>query len=326
LKALFIGGTGLISTEVSMLALSSGVELYLLNRGTDMSLADRGAKYLQADARDRNQILRAIEGMRFDCVVDWICFTPGQAKQDFEVFSGRTKQFIFISSASAYQKPLAFYRITESTPLRNPYWQYSRDKIACEDYFTDRYCEDGFPVTIVRPSQTYAGGKIPVPISKAKTNWTYIQRILDGLPMVVHGDGRSLWTTTHSADFAVGFLGLMGNRQAIGHPFHITSDEALTWDSILCTIGDAVGKAPNIVHIASDRIVEVYPELCGPLLGDKAESVVFDNTKIKAYVPEYNCVIPLREGMARALALFERSPALRVVDPDYAPYIDRLIR
>ena len=295
MKVLFIGGTGFISTSVSRLALAKGLDLYLLNRGLrkpDLS----GAQSLTADIHQPEQVRAALRDLTFDVVVDWIAYTPEDIERDLAIFRGRTRQFVFISSASAYQKPPGHHVIRESTPLHNPYWDYSRNKIACEERLTRAYREEGFPVTIVRPSLTYGDANFPIALG----GWgcyTLADRLKKGRPIIVHGDGSSLWVVTHAEDFAKGFLGLVGNAQARGEAFHITSDEVLTWNQIYETIADALGVKANIVHMASDFIARVSPSLTGPLLGDKTWSAIFDNSKIKAFVPGFQAVIPFREGI-----------------------------
>ena len=327
MRVLFVGGTGFISTAVSRLAVERGMELYLLNRGRREAerglAAPPGSRSLVADIHDPAGMQRALDGMDFDVVVDWIAYTPDDIERDLRVFGGRTKQFVFISSASAYQKPPAHYLITESTPLANPHWQYSRDKIACEERLLRAYREEGFPVTIVRPSLTY-DPNFPIAIG----GWgcyTLADRMLRGQPIIVHGDGSSLWVVTHAEDFGRAFLGLLGNERAVGHAFHITSDEVLTWDQIYRTIADALGVEAKIVHISSDFIARVAPELAGGLLGDKTWSVVFDNSKIKAWVPGWQAVIPFREGIRRTLAWFGADEKRRRIDAEVNAQMDRIL-
>jgi len=302
MKVLFIGGTGTISTAVSQLAIEKGIELYHLNRG-QRATPVAGVKTLIGDIHQPESLQKALEGQQFDVVVDWIAFKPEDIKRDLNLFRGKVKQFIFISSASAYQKPVNNPIITESTPLYNPFWEYSRNKIACEDMLMAAYREDDFPMTIVRPSHTY-DFNLPLSIGSGAT-YTIPDRIKKGLPVVVHGDGTSLWVVTHSEDFARGFVGLLGNLRTIGHAIHITTDEVVTWNQIYETLGDALGVKPNIVHIASDFIAKVAPSVGPGLIGDKAHSVIFDNSKIKAFVPEFKAVIPFREGVRRTLAWLE---------------------
>jgi nucleoside-diphosphate-sugar epimerase len=267
---------------------------------------------LAADIRQPEAVRAALAGLQFDVVVDWIAYKPEDIERDLALFRGQIKQFIFISSASAYQKPPATPIITESTPLYNPYWEYSRNKIACEERLNQAYREEGFPITIVRPSLTY-DPNFPIALG----GWgcyTLADRLKRGQPIIVHGDGSSLWVVTHAEDFARGFLGLIGNWPALGHAFHITSDEVLTWDQIYRTIAGALGVEPNIVHIASDFIARVAPQKAGSLLGDKSWSAIFDNSKIKAFVPGFQATIPFREGVRRTLAWFDADEQRRRVD------------
>ena len=322
LKVLFIGGTGFISTEASRQTVAKGYDLYLLNRGL-RSVDIPGCKKLVADIHKPEEFRKALGNLEFDVVVDWNAYTTADIERDLAFFNGKVKQFIFISSASVYQKPPTQYLTTESTPLYNPYWLYSRNKIACEDLLMKAYQVDGFPVTIVRPSLTY-DMNFPIAIG----GWgcyTLADRMKKGQPVIVHGDGSSLWVVTHSEDFGRGFLGLIGNMQAIGHAFHITSDEVLTWDQIYLTIADALGVEANIVHIASDFIAKVNPDLGDSLLGDKTWSAVFDNSKIKTFVPGFQAVIPFREGIRRTLAWFDADIKHRRIDDTVNREMDQIL-
>jgi nucleoside-diphosphate-sugar epimerase len=325
MKALFIGGTGLISSAVSRLAVERGIDLTLLNRGQRGEFFPRGARQVVADHRDAKAVREALRGQAFDVVADWIAYTPEQAAQDIELFSGRAGQFFFISSASAYQKPAAHWLITESTPLFNPYWQYSRDKIACEDLLMREYREKGFPVTIIRPSLTYGATQIPAAVGSWNHPWTLVDRMRRGRGIVVPGDGTSLWTMTHNSDLARGFVGLMGNVHAAGHAFHITSDEVLTWNQIYGLIGVAAGAEPELVHLASDFIAAFNPEDLGNLTGDKAQCGVFDNTKIKTFVPGYTATVPFAEGIRESVRWFERHPERCTIDDAFNALCDRMI-
>ena len=322
MKVLFIGGTGNISTAVSRLAVLCGIDLHLLNRGRRISEIP-GAKSIVADITRKGDVHSALKGHEWDVVVDWIAYNERDVQRDYELFKGRTKQYIFISSASAYQKPLAFSIVTESTPLANPFWQYSRDKIACETKLNFYYRDDGFPVTIVRPSLTY-DTVIPVPLG-GWTEYTIIDRIKKGKRIIVHGDGTSLWTVTHSEDFAKGFVGLLAHQQAIGQAFHITSDEILTWDQIHQAVAEAVGCEANIVHIPSDVLGRFDKDLCGSLVGDKSTSVIFDNTKIKRFVPGFTATIPFKQGIKRTIDWFEADPVRQVVKKETNDFIDRML-
>ncbi|MDR1117184.1 MAG: SDR family oxidoreductase [Oscillospiraceae bacterium] len=325
MKVLFIGGTGLISSAVSELALKTGIELYVLNRGTSRSLESRGAHSIICDISDEYAAEKALGDAEFDVVVNWIVYTPQEIERDFRLFFGRTKQYIFISSASVYSKPVTNYPITESSPIGNPYWDYAQRKAECEHLLMNLYELRGFPVTIVRPSHTYGAGKLIAPLTGFKNSWTYLERILSGKPVVVHGDGRSLWTVTHNTDFAKGFAGLLGNFSAIGHAFHLTSDEALSWDVIVETVYKILGVEPNIVHIASDFISSRCPEYYGPLHGDKAESMVFDNSKIKRFVPSFVCETPYHLGIRQVIDRLMSDAEGQTVDGEYNEKIDRLI-
>jgi nucleoside-diphosphate-sugar epimerase len=323
MKVLFIGGTGFISTSVSRLAVSKGFDLYLLNRGQRQSSVP-GCHSLKADIQKLDEVRAALGDLRFDVVVDWLAYTPEHIERDLALFKGKVKQYIFISSASAYQKPASHYLITESTPLYNPFWQYSRDKIACEERLMRAYREEGFPVTIVRPSLTY-DPQFPIAIG----GWgcyTLADRLKKGRPIIVHGDGSSLWVVTHAEDFGRGFVGLIGNGQALGHAFHITSDEVLSWNQIYHTIAEALGVEAKVVHIASEFIARVAPVYVGSLLGDKTWSVVFDNTKIKTFVPGFQAVIPFREGIRRTLAWFDADERRKRVDESVNNEMDGILK
>jgi nucleoside-diphosphate-sugar epimerase len=323
-KVLFIGGTGLISTAVSALAVASGIELVLLNRGQRQPLIPTGARLIQADIRDSGTD-RVLAGEHFDVVVDWVAFTPEHARSDVERFSGKTDQFIFISSASVYQKPPSQHVVTESTPLSNPYWQYSRDKIACEELLIDAYRRTGFPTTIVRPSFTYGDTMIPAGLNSWSRPWSLVDRMRRGASIVVHGDGSSLWTMTHNSDFAKGFIGLLGNPLALGQAFHITSDEVLTWDQIYQIIGRAAGVEPKLVHIASDFIAACSPAQAGGLLGDKTPSLIFDNQKIKRLVPGFQATVSFAEGMRRSVRWFDAHPEIKTVDQAWNQEMDDIL-
>jgi len=321
MKVLFIGGTGNISTAVSRLAIEQRVDLYLLNRGTGSPLP--GASHIQADINDPKQIESALKRHQWDVVVNWIAFTQSEVERDIVLFRNCAKQYIFISSASAYQKPPTSYIITEETPLENPFWQYSRDKIACEKRLMQEFSENGFPATIVRPSHTY-DTVIPVVYGGWK-EYTIIERLKTGRKIIIHGDGTSLWTLTHSDDFAVGFVGLLGRDQAIGEAYHITSDEVLTWNQIYQSVANAAGCEMNPVRIASDFIIKQAPDDLGKLWGDKSECAVFDNTKIKNLVPEFDAKIPFREGIKRTLNWFEANPDRQLVMESTHQLMDTII-
>jgi nucleoside-diphosphate-sugar epimerase len=327
MNALFIGGTGLISSACAERALALGWNLTLLNRGLSGKYpVPEGAEWISANVRgDPHALGSSLAGRKFDVVVDWIAFTPEDVERDIGLFAGRTGQFVFISSASAYQKPPADYRITEETPLENPFWEYSRNKIACEERLLREFRERKFPVTVVRPSLTYGPSQIPLIVNSWEHPYTVIDRIKRGRQVIVPGDGTSLWVLTWNADFAVGFCGLMGVKRAVGEAFHITSDEVLTWNQIYLEAGRAVGVEPDIVHVPSDLIVACDPEATGSLLGDKSHSAVFDNAKIKSFVPSFAPVVPWREGVRRAIAWHEADPRRCTVDEAAARKWDKIL-
>jgi len=325
MKVLFIGGTGLISTACTQLAADRGIELYLFNRGQRPATLPAGVKVIPGDIRKPDEAARALAGHTFDSVTNWIAFTPEHIETDLRLFAGKTGQYIFISSASAYQKPVTDFRITESTPLCNPWWEYSRNKIACEERLMAEYRKNGFPMTIVRPSHTYGDPMFPFAVGPWGKPWSLVDRIRRGLPVVVHGDGTSLWVSTHNTDFAKAFTGLLGHQQSIGHAFHITSDEVLNWDQHYAAIGRAVGMEPKIVHIASDAIVRAFPEESGGLLGDKTWSVAFDNTKIKRFVPDYVATTPLVEGVQQSIDWLSKDPSRQGIDEAFNQKTEKLI-
>ena len=318
MKVLFIGGTGIISSAVSEAALEAGIELTLLNRGQSSRPA-AGARILRGDIGDP-AMADVLAGHMFDVVVNWIGFAPEQIERDLSLFRGRTRQYIFISSASAYHKPVRSLPITESTPLYNPYWAYSRDKIACEERLIRAYREEGFPITIVRPSHTYDRTLLPM-----RGRYTMVDRMRRGRPVIVHGDGTSLWVMTHHRDFAKGFVGLLGHPAAIGERFHITSDEVLTWNEIYAMVGRAAGVEPQLVHVPSDSIAAIDADWGSSLLGDKAHSVIFDNSKIKRFVPSFQATIPFHQGVKEILAYYDADPARQVIDEEFNTLIDKIL-
>ena len=321
MKVLYIGGTGIISSACAELALERGIELYFLNRGQSTSRpVPAGVKILKGDIRDRSSASAALSGRQFDVVVDWVAFTPEHVETDLELFGGRTGQYIFISSASVYQTPPSGLPVTESTPLDNPYWLYSRNKIACEDRLLRAYRQDKFPMTIVRPSHTYDKTALPL-----DGGYTVVNRMRQGKQVIVHGDGTSLWVLTHHKDFARGFVGLLGNPHAIGDAFHITSDELLNWNQIFDLVAKAAGAQARIVHVPSDLIAAYDPEWGAGLLGDKAVSMVFDNSKIKRIVPDFVASIPFSRGVEEIMAWYDADPARQVVDEVQDRLIDRII-
>ena len=323
LKVLFIGGTGNISEACAELAVKKGVELTFLNRGVSKRPIPKGVRSLKADIRDKVQYAKAVKGRDFDVVVNWIAFTTEHIQADLDVFEGKVGQYIFISSASAYQKPVSHYIITESTPLCNPFWEYSRNKIACEEMLNKAYRENGFPICIVRPSYTYS--RTLIPAGFGAHGFTLVDRMRRGKKILVHGDGTALWTMTHSDDFAKGFTGLLGNQQALGHAFHITSDESLSWNQIYAAIGAAAGAAPRIVHVPTDLIAALEPESAPGLSGDKSWSVVFDNSKIKRFVPGFTATIPFAHGVRASVAWHDADPKRKWIDDGINRKMDRII-
>jgi len=321
MKALFIGGTGNISSACVELALSRGIEVTLLNRGTSGRPVPNGAQVLNGDIRDPQSVRAALGSRSFDVVAEFVAFTPAHIETDLELFRGRTGQYIFISSASAYQTPPASLPVTESTVLDNPYWQYSRDKAACEERLVRAYREEKFPITIVRPSHTYSAAYVPV-----HGEWTTIDRMLRGEPVIVHGDGTSLWTLTHASDFAKGFVGLMGNAHAIGESFHITSDEWLTWNQIHEILAAAAGVKATLVHVPSDLIAAYDPIWGESLLGDKTHSFILDNSKVKQLVPDFICTTPFSRGAEEIIAWHMADPARQRVDPAFNALCDRILQ
>ena len=326
-KALFIGGTGTISTAITaQLAAEGEWELTLLNRGNRNAGVPENVRILKADINDEAVVEKLLEGTEWDCVCDFIGFVPAQVERDWRLFKGRTKQYMYISSASAYQKPATSPFITEGTPLVNPYWEYSRNKIACENFLMEKHRSEGFPVTIIRPSHTYDDRSVTVGVHGDTGSWQVLQRMLDGKPVIIHGDGTSQWTLTHNSDFAKGFVGLMGNPHALGNVFHITSDETLTWNQIYQTIADALGVELKAVHISSEFLSEVAPyDLRGALLGDKANTVLFDNRKLKRAVPGFQATVRFEQGVRRALANILAHPELQRKDPAFDAWCDRVI-
>lgn len=325
-KALFIGGTGTISTAVTQLvAAQADWSLTLLNRGSRSDEVPHNVRVLRCDVNDEAAARALLGEERFDVVVDFIAFEPAQVQRDYRLFAGRCGQYIFISSASAYQKPLGHYCITESTPLSNPHWEYSRLKIACEEWLLERYRAEGFPLTIVRPSHTYGDRSIPLGVQGEKGSWQVARRMLAGKPVIIQGDGSSLWTMTHNTDFAKGFLGLMGNLHAIGEAVHITSDETLTWDQIYGAVADALGVPLRAVHISSEFLDACYPYGYPGLLGDKAVSVVFDNQKLKRLVPGFTATVRFDTGIRRTVEYVLAHPECQQADPDFDAWCDRVL-
>jgi nucleoside-diphosphate-sugar epimerase len=321
LRVLFIGGTGVISSACVREALGGDhdIELFVLNRGQSARSLPPGVTELRGDIRDAESARQALGGRDFDSVVEFVAFTTDHVRADLDLFRGRTGQYVFISTASAYQTPPARLPITESTPLRNPYWQYSRDKIACEDLLVAEYRDNGFPATIVRPSHTYDATKTVL-----SGGWTSLGRMIVGKPVIVHGDGTSLWTVTHNTDFARAFVPLLGHPRTLGEAFHITSDDVLTWDQIAYALGTALGVAPRIVHVPSDVIASHDPEWGAGLLGDKTHPAVFDNAKVKSVVPGWHAVIPFERGAREIADWYRADPARQVVNQQLDALMDKL--
>ena len=336
MKALFIGGTGTISSAISRLAVELGWELYLLNRGNRKGeFTEKNITQIECDIRTEDEaaikekLVNALGTEKyFDTAADFIAFVPEHVKKDFNILNGLCRQYIAISSASAYQKPLSSYLVTESTPLSNPLWRYSRDKIACEEFLMEKYRECGFPITIVRPSHTYDERSVPLGVHGKKGSWQVIKRMIEGKPVIIHGDGTSLWTMTHNSDFARAFVRLMGNIHAIGEAVHITSDESVTWNQIYKAIADALNVELKAVHIASkflDDCAQGRYDFLGSLLGDKANSVVFDNTKLKRLAPGFNALVRLDEGIKMTIAHILAHPELQQEDREFDEWCDKVI-
>jgi nucleoside-diphosphate-sugar epimerase len=321
-RILFLGGTGVISSACVRLAVDRGHEVTVLNRGrTAVRDVPARVDVLMADLHDTDAVDAALGDRRFDVVAQFVAFTPGQVDADIQRFAGRTQQYVFVSSASAYQKPPASVPVTESTPLKNPFWRYSREKIACEDRLVSAYREADFPMTVVRPSHTYDDTKLPT-LGK----WTDIARMRAGRPVVVHGDGTTQWTLTHTDDFAVGFVGLLGRPEAIGNAYTITGDSAPTWNQVYQWLARAAGvEQPRLVHVASETIAAAVPELGPGLVGDKAHSMVFDTSKLRALVPEFRTTIPYSVGAQRAIAWYDAHEEAQQVDRDLDARFDELV-
>lgn len=327
MKALFIGGTGTISMAITkQLAENPDWELFLLNRGSRNDNVPANVKLLSVDINDEAAVLEILGDLQFDTVCDFIGFVPAQLERDYRLFKDRTKQFMYISSASAYQKPLGDYRITESTPLANPYWEYSRNKIACEEYLMKMYRENGFPITIIRPSHTYDERSIPMGAHGNNGSWQVAKRMLEGKPVIVHGDGTSIWTMTHNSDFAKGFIGLMGNIHAIGEAYHITTDEGLTWNQIYKIVADALGVEFKPYYVPSDFLQAVSNyDFEGGLIGDKANTVVFDNSKLKRAVPGFCATVRMDQGIKKTVEYVLAHEEYQVPDEEFDAWCDRVI-
>lgn len=326
MRALLIGGTGTISSAITDALSRTEWEVWLLNRGKSAAELPENINVIHADINNEDEAAKALEGMTFDTVCDFIGFVPEQLERDFRLFSGRCRQFMYISSASAYHKPVADYRITEGTTLANPYWEYSRNKITCEELLMKHYREDGFPVTIIRPSHTYCEKSVPMGVHGKNGSWQVLRRMLDGKPVIIHGDGTSLWTITHNTDFAKGFIGLMGNPHAIGECFNITSDESVTWNQIYKSVADALGVELKPYYVSSDFLASVSDyDLLGSLIGDKAQSVVFDNSKLKKAVPGFCATVRTEEGIRRTVEYVLAHDECQQDDEEFDIWCDKVI-
>ena len=328
MKILIIGGTGTISSAITRHLAESGHDLWLINRGNRKDEVPANVRQIIANIDDEESVLAGLASETFDAVCEFIGFVPAQVERDIRLFSGRTRQYVYISSASAYNKPAANHIITEGTTLANPHWQYSRNKIACEELLMREYRENGFPVTIVRPSHTYCERGVPLSVHGLKGSWQVLRRMMDGKPVIVHGDGSSLWTLTWNEDFAQGFIGLLGNPKAIGEAFQIMSDEQLTWDQIYECVGNALRTTPRLYHVASDFLAAAAPkewDFEGNLLGDKSVTVSFDCTKLKRAVPGFQATTRFDEGVRRCVEHILAHPELQVEDPEFDAWCDKVI-
>lgn len=326
MKALFIGGTGIISSAITKMLSETDWELYVLNRGNRNAILPENVRSIKADINDEKNVAYELKDMEFDTICDFIGFVPSQLERDYRLFKDRTKQFIYISSASAYQKPPANYIINEGTTLANPYWEYSRNKIACEEYLMKMYRENGFPVTIVRPSHTYDERSVPLGVHGSKGSWQVVKRMMEGKPVIIHGDGTSLWTMTHNSDFAKGFIGLMGNIHSIGDIYQITSDETLTWNQIYKSIARCLGVELKPYYVPSDFLAAVSKyDLTGSLIGDKANSVVFDNSKLKRVVPDFKATVRFDKGIENTIKYVLSHPECQIEDREFDQWCDLVI-
>ena len=326
MNALLIGGTGTISMAITRLLAEKGWEVHLLNRGNRKAEVPQGVHWIQADISDEQAVAQILQGRHFDCVCEFIGFLPEQVERDIRLFEGKTSQYLYISSASAYHKPATDYRITEGTALANPYWEYSRNKIACEEVLMKAYREHQFPVTIIRPSHTYDNRNVPLGVHGDKGSYQVIKRMLQGKPVIIHGDGTSLWTMTHNWDFAKGYVGLMGNPHAIGEAFQITNDETLTWNQIYAAIARVLGVELKACHVSSEFLAATGKyDLLGSLIGDKANSVVFDNSKLKRAVPDFVPTVRFEQGIRDTIENIMAHPELQTEDPEFDEWCDKVI-
>ena len=328
MKILIIGGTGTISSAITRQLVAAGHDVWLLNRGSRNASLPEGVNVLVSDIHDEEKVQSLLGDTCFDAVCEFIGFVPADVERDIRLFSGRTRQYVFISSASTYNKPVRNYLITEGTSQANPYSQYAREKMACEAVLMKAYREQGFPVTIIRPSHTYSETGIPTSVRGLKGGWPIAKRMIEGKPVIIQGDGSSLWTMTWCEDFASGFIGLLDNPKAIGEAFQITSDESLTWNQIYQAIADALGVELKAYHVSSDFLAAVSPKewkLEANLTGDKAATVVFDCSKLKRAVPGYCASTRFSEGVRKSVAYMLAHPELQVEEPDYDAWCDRVI-
>ena len=326
MKVLFIGGTGVISTAVSRLLLENGCDLYLLNRGNRNNVLPSHVHELRADINNEILVEKLIKDLSFDVVADFIAFEPKHVQRDYSLFKNKTKQYIFISTASVYQTPLSDYRVNEGTPLSNSYWKYSQDKIACEEYLMAMYRDTGFPVTIVRPTHTYDERFVPLGIHGKNGSWQVIKRMMEGKPVIINGDGTSLWTMTHNSDFARAFVGIMGNIHALGEAVQITSDETLTWNQIYAGIANALNVPLKAVHISSEFLAECSDyDFKGSLIGDKANSMIFDNSKLRRLVPGFTTLKRFDIGVRETIEYVLAHPEYQFVDAEFDKWCDKVI-
>lgn len=327
MKILLIGGTGTISGAIAKLLAQRGDDLTLLNRGNRAEDVPAGAKVICCDINNEALVEEKLAGECFDAVCQFIGYKPEHVQRDYRLFAGKTKQYIFISSTAAYQKPVVNYRMTEETAFCNPYWDYAREKAACEEFLMQKYREEGFPVTIVRPSHTYGERSVPLAVRGKKGSWQILKRMMEGKKVIIHGDGTNLWTLTHNSDFAKGFVGLIGNPVALGEAFHITSDESVTWNQVYQIVADRLNVPLHAYHVSTDFLSAVNPphDYWGSLMGDKANSVVFDNTKLKKAVPGFHATVSVAEGIANTVDYVLAHPECQVEDPEFDAWCDKVI-
>ena len=327
MKILLIGGTGTISGAIAKLLAQRGDDLTLLNRGNRAEDIPAGAKVICCDINNEALVAEKLAGECFDAVCQFVGYKPEHVQRDYRLFAGKTKQYIFISSTAAYQKPVVNYRMTEETAFCNPYWDYAREKAACEEFLMQKYREEGFPVTIVRPSHTYGERSVPLAVRGKKGSWQILKRMMEGKKVIIHGDGTNLWTLTHNSDFAKGFVGLIGNPVALGEAFHITSDESVTWNQVYQIVADRLNVPLHAYHVSTDFLSAVNPphDYWGSLMGDKANSVVFDNTKLKKAVPGFQATVSVAEGIANTVDYVLAHPQCQADDPEFDDWCDKVI-